>query len=270
MFLTRLWRRQPGDWFCVSTNSSQGLWLDWFFARYELNEVQEWVWQNKDKNVYACPHGFSEPVRDKEHAVLPRLLWADLDRVDPGQLELMPTIAYQSSPGRYVGLWRTDRVVTEELNRRLTYHVGADKSGWDLTQFLRIVPGTYNFKYETTPLVRMLWDDGPTYRVKSLERDLPRLAATGGSRSGLLGPPPNVTRADGVKIARKHSLGMLYLGPCGNRSDVIFKIVRKLAEKGASPEEAFAVVMISKASERFDGDRHRAWRDVMRTWNKAT
>jgi len=53
----------------------------------------------------------------------------------------------------------------------LTYAVGADKSGWDLTQVLR-VPGTRNYKYPGAPRVRLLFADGPEYSPKVLMRKL--------------------------------------------------------------------------------------------------
>ena len=101
------------------------------------------------KNVYWCPHGFSKPRRKKQYAVLPALLWSDMDEAHPN-LQFKPTIAIESSPDRYVGIWECDATVSEGLNRRLTYHIGADKGGWDLTQVLR-TPGTLNYKYDPPP-----------------------------------------------------------------------------------------------------------------------
>jgi hypothetical protein len=68
-----------------------------------------------------------------------------------------PTAILESSPGRLQMWWRLDSEVApeigEELNRRLAYAMGADKSGWDLTELLR-VPGTRNHKYPERPTVR--------------------------------------------------------------------------------------------------------------------
>jgi hypothetical protein len=105
---------------------------------------------------------------------MPTMLWADMDGADPRELRLPPTIALESSPGRYVGLWLTDNVVTEQLNKRLAYSIGADKSGWDLTQVLRM-PGTINYKYASRPRVQLLWDNGFKYRVSELENELPQI-----------------------------------------------------------------------------------------------
>jgi RepB DNA-primase from phage plasmid len=43
----------------------------------------------------------------------------------------------------------------ELLNQRLAYAMGADASGWDLTQLLR-VPGTPNRKYLEAPVVKVV------------------------------------------------------------------------------------------------------------------
>src|SRR3546814_13518964 len=62
--------------------------------------------------------------------------------------------------------------MNEELNRRLTYHVGADHGGWDLTQVLRF-PGTKNYKYRSQPKVRTMWKDGKEWTKKKIERYIP-------------------------------------------------------------------------------------------------
>ena len=62
---------------------------------------------------------------------------------------MRPSIAWASSDKRYQGLWALDGSEDikdiELVNKDLTYHIGADKGGWDVTQVLR-VPGSPNFK----------------------------------------------------------------------------------------------------------------------------
>lgn len=267
-FIVDLWRKQPGEWFCISAKRSSGAWHDRFFRRSEFNLVSDFVEERRCDDIYACAHGFSHDERQKCYAVMSRLLWADLDNVSPEDLDLEPTIAIRSSPGRYVGLWLTDEPVTEAMNKRLTYAVGADKSGWNLGKVLRLVPGTRNYKYEAQPKVKLLWDDGPEYRVHDLEHKLPQIEhkASGARTPDTI--PPDVTAEDGKRLARKFGLGMMYLGPCGDRSKAVFKIVQRMALRGATAEEAYAVVMISRAAERFEGDRHRAWNDVLNIMKK--
>ena len=173
MIVTEVWESQPGAFFCISTKSRNGQWQDKFFRRKDLNRVEAYIKANLDKDVYWCPHGFAKPRRLKDYAQMPSLLWADLDEANPVGMTPQPTIAWESSPGRYVALWETETKVNESLNRRLTYHVGADPGGWDVTQVLR-VPGTNNYKYPHAPSVKLLWKDGPVYSVDEIEAALPK------------------------------------------------------------------------------------------------
>jgi hypothetical protein len=143
--IERLWARQPGRYICLSTKNAAGPpWHDYLFTTVDLSLF---VAEHVRENIYFAPMKFDAPCRWKEHAVLPSLLWADMDAASPFTCAYEPTIAITSSPKRYVGLWVTDRAVTEELNKRMTYFIGADKGGWDLVQVLRL-PGTLNHKYD--------------------------------------------------------------------------------------------------------------------------
>ena len=99
-------------------------------------------------DIYFSVLSFSG-ARRKENALPGNWLWADLDETSPLdiELELRPTIAWQSSPGRYQALWQLSQEmsakVLEQTNQLLTYKVGADKGGWSVTKVLRI-PGTKN------------------------------------------------------------------------------------------------------------------------------
>lgn len=113
-------------------------------------------------DTYWCPLVFDKPARLKEN-VKPKqsLLWADLDFVDPTTLgTLRPSIAWASSDTRYQALWALDGSEEikdiEAVNRDLTYHIGADKGGWDVTQVLR-VPSSPNYKYNPPQQGKMLW-----------------------------------------------------------------------------------------------------------------
>lgn len=246
-----IWRHQPGDYFCVSTKSP---WKDHFFARDELRDVEEFVSKQRDKDLYFCPHGFNRKRRVKECAVTPTLLWADLDEVDPRRLELKPTIAICSSIGRYVGIWECDGPISEGLNRALTYHVGADRGGWDLTQVLRM-PGTMNFKYSPAVRVKLLWDDGPDYRVRDVERAVQFDRRPQARVRRNAGP---VASFDLRRVLAKYRKAGVrkYMGSCteGKRSDVIYRIGRSLRELGASRDEISCVIGASGAWQSKWGD----------------
>lgn len=255
MLLTRIWRGQPGRYFGISTKSASGKWTDHFFKRSELSKVPDFIDDNKDKDLYFCPHGFNEPSRRKEHAVAPRVLWSDLDEVDPAKIKLKPTIAIESSPGRYVGLWLLDKEMDEVLNRRLSYFIGADKSGWDFSQVLRI-PGTINYKYNAMPRTRILWSDGPSYEVKELQKILP---AVSDESTGDPSEAGEIYR----KWARRLRPGLrreLMSGRAthGKRSEVIWKLENELIETGLTEDEALVLIKASpwnKFAGRHDEDK---------------
>lgn len=261
-----LWSKHRAAYFFIATKDRVGTWREHPFAHNEVDEVDAFVRANADRNVYFCPHGFRQARRVKEAAVLPKLLWADLDGVDPRTLkDLSPTVAIVTSPHRYAALWVTDAVVTEELNRRLTYHVRADLGGWCLTKVLRM-PRTWNFKYKPAVRAKVLWDDGPTYNVADLERRLPKLAPVRAN-----GTHRRASSLDAVAIANKHALKgvlrheLLKGQPrVGVRSSVHWKLANQLHEHGVPAHEAF-VLLRDTAWNKHDDDG-RVWALIEKIW----
>src|SRR5882672_6263465 len=130
--LIDVWKKQPGHFFCICTKTREGDWKDNFFKRSELAKTDAFIEANLDKDLYWCPHGFNRPRRLKKYAEIPQLLWADLDEINPSDLtDLCPTIAWESSPGRFAALWVLSDFFVEDINQRLTYHIKADHGGWD-------------------------------------------------------------------------------------------------------------------------------------------
>jgi len=120
-------------------------------------------------NVYFCVNLLSEQQRKKKHCLPTDLIWSDLDTVNPDSLtRLPPAIVLQSSPGRWQAFWRLTTKVepydAERYSKRIAYAVGADRSGWDLTQLLR-VPLTRNFKYH--PAAPVALEKALTVRVEA-------------------------------------------------------------------------------------------------------
>ena len=97
------------------------------------------------------------------------LVERDIDEADPYRFAPPPCVLWESSPGRYQGLWVFDRQLSprraERLSKYLAYEFGGDPNGWSVTKVLRI-PGTYNHKR-----------DGNPPRVKLLEFNLAMIAA---------------------------------------------------------------------------------------------
>lgn len=261
--MVKIWKLQKGEFFCVSTKSATKRWTDRFFARTELDQALDYATRNaKGKDVYMCPHGFSRPQRLKPNAVDPNLLYADLDHINPSSLEIKPTIAIESSPGRFVAYWITDGPASEDLNRRLTYLVGADKSGWDRTQVLR-VPGTRNYKYDTAPEVKLLWSNGPKYEIAKLEKVVPVHKAI--DESAINNEAVAIYKRYESKLPRPIRRELIHGQPTpGKRSEVLWKLQNACLEAGMSRDEAFAVLWASpwnKFRDRKDG-ADQLWREL--------
>lgn len=164
-FLYKIWGVQAegmdeGPLFAfLSLRSGPDSWRDLAF-KFSGEEIE--LPDARLGDIYFCPNLFSRPRRRKGLCLPSCWLYADLDTVEPinNDAELSPTIAWESSPGRYQAAWQIDKhlqpSVHELLNKKLTYALGADKGGWDLTQVLR-VPGTLNHKYDGKPKVKLLW-----------------------------------------------------------------------------------------------------------------
>lgn len=268
MIITRIWSIQPGKYFCLSSKDGKGKWEDHFFTRGQFRSVPQFLKDNADKQLYFCPHGFNKPRRIKPYAVMPKLLWSDLDESDPRTLKFKPTIAIESSPSRYVGLWFTDGEVTEELNRRMSYGVGADKSGWDVTQVLR-VPGTTNYKYHSMPRVKIMWTDGPEYKLSDLNKKLPRLDDD----------DTGVDESDAAAVYKEYEKTLphwvrreLLNGKptAGKRSEMFWKLGQTLVECGLGTEEIFVLLKASPWN-KFAGRRNedlQLQREIDKALNK--
>lgn len=269
-FLSRVWGRvcEPGDYVFLSLKSPR--WKDFYF-KYDntlKGRVRDWLRQNnpKELDVYFCPLPFSKPERLAKYVKPVNILWSDVDDGDPKKLR--PTILWESSPGRHHALWFIKEKMhaedAAELNRSVTYLLGADKGGWDLSQVLRI-PGTYNHKYNSKPQVKLLhWDKKELSNAvvaRKAKHKIRKAAKVTGDSSGIL---------DNYRLSTRVLDLLASEAEDGRRSDVIWYLENKLAEAGLSPEEIIAVIKDSdwnKYKGRHDED-HRIRTEVTKIIEK--
>lgn len=244
-FLHQVWGKvcEPGDYVFLSIKKPR--WKDFYF-KYDSSikgKVRDWLRQHdaKEMDVYFCPLPFSQPERLAKFVKPVNLLWSDVDDGDPKKLR--PTVLWESSPGRHHALWfikeRMHADDAAQLNRSLTYHLGADKGGWDLSQVLR-VPGTFNHKYKSLPKVKLLHWDKKELNHKVIARKVKHSLTKVIKEDEFSG--------DAADILKHYPLSSRVLsllhGPAeeGRRSDVLWYLENKLNEAGMSPEEIIAVV----------------------------
>jgi RepB DNA-primase N-terminal domain len=267
MIIPSIWAEQPGTHFCVSTKTEHGRWRDDWFSRNELTDAEAYARDQRELcDVYFCPNGFAISRRRAQGVVRGVFLFADLDGADPREIEWEPTIAIESSPGRYVGLWRVDQPITDTLNKRMTYAVGADRGGWDCTQVLRY-PGTYNWKYSTCPRVKLLWDDGPRYRVRDLERELRPVDPVISVIPLDVKPASHEWR----EVCRRLGVLEAYVkrDPDHDRSRVTFRLAARLIKRNATPDELACVLLACPHYlSKWGTDMHALAAEVSRLWAK--
>jgi hypothetical protein len=130
-----------------------------------------------DKDVYVGAHPYADVrggQRKDNAAAKIRLAYGDIDEGDIDRLR--PTILVRTSPERYQGLWEltapVDPATIEDLNWRIAAYIGADLSGGDLSQAIRM-PGTRNLSRPGLPVVELVYADGPVYDLEPLLARLP-------------------------------------------------------------------------------------------------
>jgi hypothetical protein len=230
-------------------------------------------------NVYYCPQLFLSPSRRKDNVKSCPTIWADLDSCPPERLQVQPTILIESSPGRHQALWSLSHVVApheaEDISKRLAYfHAdeGCDRSGWDLTQLLR-VPGTPNFKYATHPMVALKSFEDTLYTAKDFS-GYPEVKHSVFLKS----PMPTAEQlpqeeAEDLLQKYKHALlpatyDLFSVTPDGEWSEKLWKLEMLLFEMGMTREEVFAVSWDAACNKyRRDGkDRSYLWTEVCRAF----
>lgn len=229
-------------------------------------------------NVWYCPQLFSKRKRDKDVCSSTPSAWSDLDTCDPDLLHVEPTVLVESSPGRYQALWVFDREVdpsdAENLSQRIAYkHAddGADRSGWDITQLLRF-PYTYNYKYATEPVIKVVSVNRNRYRLNDFDDDYPQVAGF----EYLDVPLPEeggVPNGEEILQARKTSVNPMIwrlfqeeLPESQSWSEHLWKLEMLLFEAGFSRTEVFAIARESRCNKyRKHGQSEKyLWKDVLR------
>lgn len=266
---------------CIAIKKTGSKGLQEVYYRYpdQLKEMHEYVERSKySGNVYFCPQLLTEAKRTKANVSRATCAWADLDTCHPRVLLVRPTIALETSPNRYQAFWAfedaRDPAEGESISRRIAYHhsdEGADRSGWDLTQLLRI-PGTRNFKYgdgPTAPEVKVTDVNDVKYRLS----DFARYPQAEGYEHLAIPFPDELVIETGATVLGRYRYKLsgnawsLFEQPVeeGQRSGAIFRLEMLCAEAEMTPEETFQVAR-DAACNKWQDEPDLLWRDVCRAY----
>ena len=262
----------------------------------ELEGMLEYVDRHKfSDNVYYCTQPLVDPLfkradgkgpRVKENVKYCTAVWADLDRCHPDTVLVSPTLAMESSPGRYQALWVMEEPIDaeegEQISQRIAYfHAadGADRSGWPLTKLLR-VPLTRNHKYGEGVYVRVIGSNRRLYRIKDFDVYPKALKREGTGipmpDQGDLPTEPPLELLERYK--HKLHLGAFKLfkekpeeGEFKEKwSGALWKLLMYLFEGGMSREEVFSIAKAAACNkyERDGRPDEHLWNDTCRAYVK--
>lgn len=272
---------------CVSylTHGDRTMHKVWFEWPTKLEEMLKNIEAHCQQLVHAyfCPSLYDKPgKKNKENIRICTNVWADLDTCDPQLLLIRPSILVQTSPQRFQALWLLEDPVephvAEEISRRIAYYhadQGADKSGWDLSQLLRI-PYTPNYKYgelSEAPLVTIIHAERSLFRPS----DFDVYPTVRGIEFTKQSEPPQDTDESAQSIITRHlpMLGMdferlFYETPQRDWSGALWNLIRICAESGLRPEETFIVTEAAACNKyRRDGRPETdLWHDVQKAYVK--
>jgi len=247
-----------------------------------LSHIQNNV---QGSNVYFCPQLLRDKKRTKENVEVTPNVWSDLDSCPPENMLVEPTVVIESSPERYQAYWVLEEPMdpddAEDTSRRIAYHhadQGADRSGWDLTQLLR-VPFTFNYKYGSgleVPQVKIISANRHLYRMKDFSSypETPEYQITD---IPMPAPEDLPASAEDLLQARRMTLNPLIWTFFSDEpathtwSQALWNLEMLLFETGFKREEVYVIAREARCNKYARDGKPTVllWKDVCRAEQKA-
>jgi hypothetical protein len=220
-------------------------WKQHFFQwPQESQKLEVHIKNYHDQDVYLSPALFTEPKVSRETFKGTNYLWADFDGSVPTADVIEPTLKVSSSiEGHEHWYWRldkflTDKILVEDLTRRIAYHYQADLGTWDYARVLR-PPDTWNHKRNKP--VTVVRKTNQVYTVdKFLWVPIPPAGTTVDIKLGSL------PEFEGILAKYKWTYDardlLTKVVNEGRRSDALARLAHECAEIGLSNEEIYVVL----------------------------
>lgn len=142
-----------------------------------------------DWDLYFCPNAFRSSRRQNDQAERTPYAWCDIDEADPEMFNPPPAILWETSPGRFQGIWIFNKTlrpaIAQQISKYFAYEFDGDRNGHTVTKYLRI-PFTRNHKREgKPPKVRLIRSDTTPINPRPLIKNAPKEKLTAEPGSGL-------------------------------------------------------------------------------------
>lgn len=255
-FLEIVWSQQPGGFGFLGWRKPTG----WSFTAAPSDKAKK-LRVNNLHDLYFTPNVFREERRQKHLVCSSRWLYADLDEVNPEGLRWTPTLYWETSHGKYQGLWLMRKRLSPEwhaiVNQKLTYLTDADRGGWGASKVLR-VPGSISTKhggeYHILPAE---YDEDLVYDVRELWqvlRDIPTAVV----QSGKINFEETAKAKELIQQVPPKTRALLRRRKAADRSDHVYLTVAELAESGVfTPSEVMTLMLTSPVAQEKYGARIR-------------
>ncbi len=190
---------------------------------------------SRKADLFFTPLRFNGRQRLNVNVYRPGVLFADLDGSPEITPELEPSVRWETSPGNSQAVWFLDqpqeRSEWEEVNRALTYYVGADRGGWHAAKLLR-VPFTLNHKYDPPVSGKALYYTGKVYTLAQV------WLRVGGALPSA--PPVHMTVGNAEEPKLPLSIAfLLQKTRVPDRSLHLYQLARELRRIGMSAQATF-------------------------------
>jgi RepB DNA-primase from phage plasmid len=252
-FVAEVWDCKPSDYTFIGTRRGDR-WRDHAIKGNRMAKVAAILagYPIDQFDIYFCPNPFSGPYRRTVLAQPTSCAWCDIDSADPDGYDPQPNILWETSPGRFQGIWRWPEVspgtVAEQISRNLWAKDGGDKGGWSVTKMLRL-PGTINHKpqYQKPVVNLQVYDARPQKLPRSILAVPSKSVVTSATRVDVEGLDP-------YEIMRRYRRAMgLQAGTLmtakrvmrADRSGVVYIIIVGMIAAGAQDAEISAVLLVN-------------------------
>lgn len=213
--------------------------------KYRIKLIPDQVKALRDKyDLYICFTPVKDGKRIKPNAQDSFVIAQDIDGA-PIPEDLTPSYYWQTSPGKYQGVWILDNAVNpqehEIICRKLIKKYNFDPCGSDIVHFYRI-PSTRNHKYASTFNVSGMQGKGTVYRKRDIMKRLEDVDITTSVVTN--NEPIEYKEFDLDELLLDYSVKQEFYNILGSdRSEWAWNVESKMIINGASKEEVKFVLL---------------------------